>query len=100
MSKLRFSFGMIVFNGEAFLREALESIYDFAYEIIVLEGPDRNALPMAGPDGGRDGNLEILNSFPDPKKEVAYHSGSMTGQRRAVNSVYAGGQRGLYMGNR
>lgn len=65
--RLRFSFGMIVFNGEAFLREVLESIYDFAYEIIVVEGPDKNARLMAGPDGGsRDRTMEILRSFPDP----------------------------------
>lgn len=68
---LRFSFGMIVFNGAAFLREVLESIYDFAFEIIVVEGPDLNALPMAGPDGGStDGTMDILRSFPDPEKKL------------------------------
>ena len=68
---LRFSFGMIVFNGEAFLREVLESIYDFAFEVIVVEGPDVNALPMAGPDGGSsDGTMDILRTFPDPEKKI------------------------------
>jgi glycosyltransferase involved in cell wall biosynthesis len=68
---LRFSFGMIVFNGAEFLKEVLASIYDFAYEIIVVEGPDRNALPMAGPDGGStDDTLTILKNFPDPQKKL------------------------------
>ena len=68
---LRFSFGMIVFNGETFLHELLESIYDFAYEIVAVEGPDRNALPMAGPDGGStDRTVEILRSFPDPERKL------------------------------
>src|SRR5262249_58359892 len=62
---------MIVFNGEPFLHELLESIYDFAYEIVVVEGPDQNALPMAGPDGGStDRTLEILHSFPDPERKL------------------------------
>ena len=62
---------MIVFNGESFLHELLESIYDFAYEIVVVEGPDQNALPMAGPDGGStDRTLEILHSFPDPERKL------------------------------
>jgi len=62
---------MIVFNGETFLHEVLESVYDFAYEIIVVEGPDRNALRMAGPDGGsRDRTVEILASFPDPRRKL------------------------------
>lgn len=68
---LRFSFGMILFNGETFLREVLESIYDFAYEIVIVEGPDRNALPMAGPDGGSaDRTVEILGCFPDPERKL------------------------------
>ena len=68
---LRFSFGMIVFNGAEFLKEVLESIYDIAYEIIVIEGPDLNALPMAGPDGGStDGTMTILGEFPDPQKKL------------------------------
>lgn len=68
---LRFSFGIIVFNGAAFLKEVLESIYDFAFEIIVIEGPDLNALSMAGPDGGStDGTMDILRGFPDPEKKL------------------------------
>jgi glycosyltransferase involved in cell wall biosynthesis len=69
--QLRFSFGMIVFNGETFLREVLESIYDFAYEIIVVEGPDKNGLALAGPDGGsKDRTMEILGQFPDPANKM------------------------------
>jgi glycosyltransferase involved in cell wall biosynthesis len=68
---LKISFGMIVFNGDTFLREVLESIYDFAFEIIIVEGPDQNALPMAGPDGAsRDRTMEIIENFPDPLKKI------------------------------
>lgn len=69
--KLKISSGMIIFNGDTFLREVLESIYDFAYEIIIVEGPDQNALPMAGPDGAScDRTMEIIENFPDPLKKI------------------------------
>ena len=34
----RISFGMIVLNGEPFVRYNLRAIYPFAYEIIIVEG--------------------------------------------------------------
>lgn len=83
---LRFSFGMIVFNGEEFLQEVLESIYEFAYEIIVVEGPDRNALSMAGPDGrSTDGTQTILKSFPDPLKKLKIIHGSWSSKDEQCN---------------
>jgi hypothetical protein len=33
------SFGMIVLNGEPFLRYNLRVLYPFAHQIIVVEGP-------------------------------------------------------------
>ena len=75
--KYRFSFGMILFNGDAFLKEALESIYDFAYEIIIIEGSDMNAVCMAGSDGGSaDNTMRILENFPDPLEKIRIIRGS------------------------
>lgn len=36
---MKISFGMIVFNGNYVLRECLESIYPYAHEILIAEGP-------------------------------------------------------------
>ena len=36
---MKFSFIMIVLNGMPFIKHSLRSIYDFADEIIVIEGP-------------------------------------------------------------
>ncbi len=89
-ARLRFSFGMIVFNGEAFLREVLESIYDFAYEIIIIEGPDHNARSMAGPNGGsRDRTMDILTSFPDPSGKLKIVRGHWKNKDEQCNRFIA-----------
>lgn len=86
----RFSFGLIVFNGEAFLHELLESIYDFAYEIVVVEGPDQNSLPMAGPDGGStDRTVEILRSYPDPERKLRVIRGTWRDKDEQSNRYMA-----------
>lgn len=67
----RFSFGMIVFNGDFFLREALDGVYDFAHEIIIIEGADTNSMPFANPDGSStDDTLRIIREYPDPRKKI------------------------------
>ncbi|WP_428937952.1 glycosyltransferase family 2 protein [Fontivita pretiosa] len=67
----RFSFGMIVFNGEYFLRQVLDGVYDFAHEIVVVEGADQFAMPLANPDGSStDRTWEILCNYPDPKGKI------------------------------
>lgn len=69
---MNFSFIMIVLNGMPFIKHSLSSIYDFADEIIVIEGPveklknsfqSRNFL-------SNDGTTEFLDEFPDPDKKI------------------------------
>lgn len=67
----RFSFGMIVFNGEYFLKQVLDGVYDFAHEIVIVEGSDLISRPLANPLGGStDRTWEILQSYPDPKRKL------------------------------
>ncbi|NLH15525.1 MAG: glycosyltransferase, partial [Phycisphaerae bacterium] len=67
----RFSFVMIVLNGMPLIEYSLRSIYDFAHEIIVVEGAVKNCLDAANPDGSsRDGTVEFLRSFPDPQRKI------------------------------
>lgn len=72
----RFSFVMIVLNGMPLIEYSLRSIYDFAHEIIVVEGAVKNCMAAAKPDGSsRDGTVEFLRSFPDPKRKIRLFQG-------------------------
>lgn len=70
---IRITFGMIVFNGEPFVRYNLLSVYPMAHQIIVVEGACPSSAAVAAPDGhSTDGTLESLLRFkaeedPDDK---------------------------------
>lgn len=60
----KITFGIIVLNGEPFVRYCLRSIYPFAYEIIVVEGGHEDAKSVCTEDGHSvDGTLDTLNKF-------------------------------------
>lgn len=63
----KITFGIIVVNGEPFTRYCLQSIYPYAFEIIVVEGGHEDAISVCTSDGHSiDGTLETLYKF---KKE-------------------------------
>ena len=68
------TFGIIVLNGEPFIRYCLRSIYPFAHEIIVVEGGHEDCKAVCTPDGHSvDGTLETLYRFKreeDPEDKV------------------------------
>ncbi|MGA2060512.1 MAG: glycosyltransferase family 2 protein [Thermoguttaceae bacterium] len=69
------SFGMIVLNGEPFVRYNLRSLYPWAHQIIVVEGACQTSKAVATPDGhSTDGTLEDLRRFQaeeDPEKKLS-----------------------------
>ncbi|MFN2180536.1 MAG: glycosyltransferase family 2 protein [Candidatus Promineifilaceae bacterium] len=70
----RITFGMIVLNGEPFLRYNLRALYPFAHEIIVVEGAVTGAAAIATDDGhSTDATLQTLQRFKkdeDPENKV------------------------------
>ena len=62
----KITFGIIVLNGEPFIRYCLRSIYPFAYEIIVVEGGHEDAKSVCTSDGHSvDTTLETLYKFKE-----------------------------------
>lgn len=60
----KISFGIIVLNGEPFTKYCLRSIYDFAYEIIIVEGAAESAKAISTPDGhSTDTTLQSISEF-------------------------------------
>jgi hypothetical protein len=58
------TFGLIVLNGEPFVRYNLRALYPLAHQIVVVEGAAPAAAGVAGPDGhSTDGTLETLRRF-------------------------------------
>ncbi|WP_298815789.1 glycosyltransferase family A protein [Chloroflexus sp.] len=98
----RITFGMIVLNGEPFLRYNLRAIYPFAHQIIVAEGASPRAAHAATADGHSiDGTLEALYRFkaeedPDDKliivtAEMCGHAnGFWPGEKDEQSRAYAG----------
>jgi glycosyltransferase involved in cell wall biosynthesis/ADP-heptose:LPS heptosyltransferase len=67
----RFSFVMIVLNGMPFIEYSLKSVYEFAHEIIIVEGAVQKCMFAANPDGSStDGTVEFIESFPDPQNKI------------------------------
>ena len=66
---MKITFGMIVFNGDQVLEEAIASVYPYAHQILIAEGPV-GYWQSQGYVTSMDGTNEILDNFPDPDKKI------------------------------
>ena len=72
----KFSFVMIVLNGMPFIEYSIKSVYDFAHEIIIVEGAVEKCMFAANPDGSStDGTVEFIKSFPDTQNKIKFIQG-------------------------
>ncbi len=98
----RISFGMIVLNGEPFLRYNLRALYPFAYEIIVVEGAVPAAHNIASADGhSRDSTLQTLRDFkasedPQDKLRIISRDGFWS-EKDEMSQAYAARANGDYL---
>lgn len=100
--KPRISFGMIVLNGEPFVRYNLRALYPFAHQIIVVEGAAPAAADVATPDGhSRDTTLATLRHFkqhedPDNKLIIITRDGFWS-EKDEMSQAYAEQATGDYL---
>ena len=66
---MKIAFGMIIFNGNHVLKETLESIYPYANQILIAEGPVQ-FWQDEGYTTSTDGTNEVLDNFPDPENKI------------------------------
>jgi glycosyltransferase involved in cell wall biosynthesis len=66
---MKITFGMIVLNGDQVLEETLASVYPYAHQILIAEGPVAY-WRQQGYTTSTDGTNEILDSFPDPENKI------------------------------
>ncbi len=106
--EIKLTFGMIVLNGEPFLRYNLQALYPFAHEIIVVEGACPSASPHSTPDGhSLDGTLETLREFKtrsDPEGKLTIVTAEMDGhpdgfwnEKDEMSQAYARRATGNYL---
>ncbi|MDE2856937.1 MAG: glycosyltransferase family 2 protein [Chloroflexota bacterium] len=96
------SFGLIVLNGEPFIRYILRALYPYAREIIVVEGATPGALNIATAGGhSRDSTLETLYDFkaredPDDKLQIVTRDGFWS-EKDEMSQAYAARASGDYL---
>ena len=67
----KLSVGMIVFNGDAYLTDALDGVYDLAHEIIIVEGAVEGMWQYADERGSStDTTLQKIAAYPDPDEKI------------------------------
>jgi len=105
----KITFGIIVLNGEPFVRYNLKALYPFAHEIIVVEGAAPAAQGIATPDGhSRDTTLDTIKQFqvdedPDQKvslitaEDAGHPNGFWPGEKDEQSQAYAKRASGDYL---
>jgi hypothetical protein len=82
---VKVAFGLIVFNAEYVLQAVLESVYPFAEQIVVAEGPVSYFVSQ-GYTSSSDRTVEIVETFPDPHNKIELVRGQWSEKDEMVNA--------------
>lgn len=101
MNSTKITFGIIVLNGEPFIKYNLRALYPYAHQIIIVEGASPFAKNIATRDGHSiDNTLEAIKSFirdedPDNRVQIVtaedegHPNGFWPGEKHEQSQAYA-----------
>lgn len=67
---IKVTYVLNVLNGEPFIHFQLKSIYEFAFEIIIVEGAYEKFSFASKHGRSADNTIKIINEFPDPHNKI------------------------------
>ena len=82
---MKITFGMIVFNGNYVLEEVLASVYPYAHQILIAEGPVQ-FWQSTGRVTSSDGTNQIIDNFPDPDNKISITHGLYSEKEEQCNA--------------
>ena len=82
---MKIAFGIIILNGDYVLEEALKSIYPYAHQILVAEGPV-TYWQGKGVTTSTDRTNDILDNFPDPDNKITVVHGQFKEKDEQCNA--------------
>lgn len=82
---MKIAFGMIVFNSDFVLQEVLESVYPYANQILIAEGPV-SFWQQKGFTTSTDRTNEIIDNFPDPENKIKITHGQYSEKDNQCNA--------------
>ena len=85
---IKIAFGMIVFEGDYVLESCLESVYPYASQILISEGPVK-FWQEQGRTTSTDKTNEILKNFPDPDNKITVVHGQFSEKDDQCNAYMA-----------
>jgi ubiquinone/menaquinone biosynthesis C-methylase UbiE len=105
---VKITFGLIVLNGEPFLRYNLRALYPYAHQIIVVEGACPAAKDVAKTDGhSRDGTIGVIRHMQkaeDPDHKIVFvtaedegHPNGFWSEKDEMSQAYAKRATGNYL---
>jgi len=82
---MKIAFGIIVFNGNNTLELSLKTIYPYASQILIAEGPV-GFWQKQGYTRSIDGTAEMIDNFPDPDNKIKVVHGQYTEKLQQTNA--------------
>jgi len=82
---MNIAFGMIVLNGNYVLQECLESVYPYASQILIAEGPVKY-WQERGLKTSDDGTNDVLSDFYDPDNKLTVVHGQYSEKNEQCNA--------------